>query len=198
MRKFDIQLRERWTDKIVQQAIDALHSKDRFPFAALQEANAEYIDLRGIPLPEMLKRLTIKYVDFSHSKILLNGQTLMCKLFDCRFTYAQFGTNLDNYFERCDFSRAQLQGALFRGVFKECSFVNANLARAKGNNVCFKECDFSHSKFDGTSFTWSVFENCTMSNVKFNFSSLGGSRFLNTSLMGVDLRDTLIDGTRFD
>ncbi|NHZ33598.1 pentapeptide repeat-containing protein [Massilia sp. CCM 8692] len=138
------QLKKRWTTQQICQGEEALVGKSTFPFPVMDDG---FVDLRGIAITQFIKNVTINSVDLSGAALERTGQFGMCKVEKVRFCFASLQTHLGKIFNSCDFTSANLSGAVLRGEFSKCDFSMANLTSAIGTEVRFVNCIFVKTNF---------------------------------------------------
>lgn len=185
----------RWTPDATILGNRSLMGNGPSPFPLLADG---YRDLRGLVISEIVKNITISDTDFGNCATHGFGQFNMCRVHRCRFRASELMTNLGSEFRECDFSDANLTGALLRGKFVNCCFNSTNLSSALGNQVQFVGCQFHKSNFRKAMLKNSLFEECTFSECRFGSGSLARSRFLETRLESIEFGNTLMEKVIFE
>ncbi len=86
------------------------------------------------------------------------------------------------YIKGIDFSEMSLPSLrISQALFKDCSFINANL-----RDLSFTGCQFIQCRFDSANLTASEITNCSLEGVTLTDSNLSGARILRSSLVGCD------------
>nr|WP_315484263.1 pentapeptide repeat-containing protein [uncultured Undibacterium sp.] len=183
------QLKKRWTIQQMSQGEAALVGKSTSPFPVMDDG---FLDLRGMVIAQFVKNITINCVDLSGAALERAGQFGMCKIEKVRFCFASLQTNLGKIFNSCDFTSANLSGAVLRGEFSGCDFSMANLTSAIGTEVRFVKCVFVKTNFRKASLVHCSFEDCRFEECKFGSGSLSSSRFIRTPIPA-DLGNTLME-----
>jgi len=187
-------IKMRWTTDNVGQGLAALMGKDYSPFPPLDDG---FIDLRGLPITEIVKSITINTVDLSGAVFEKFGQFAMCNFERARFGFASLGTNIGGSFTLCDFRSAKLSGAVLRGAYLDCDFSMAKLTSAMGNQVRFVKCVFVKTDFTKATFIHCSFEDCRFEECKFRSGSFAFSKFTRSPISSEDLGNTLMEKVIF-
>lgn len=196
MKKSDFDLlRERWTEQNLNEGMRFLFGKGDAPFPKLDRG---YEDLRGMPIREVLKRVTIADVDLSDAYVERFGQIgSYSTVKRCVFRRALLDTNVQNWISECDFTSAKMGGATLRGEFVDCDFTSANLTSVGGTEVKFVRCAFVKTNFRKAHLIHCSFEDCRFEDCKFGTGSLGGSRFVRSPIDPVTLGNTIMDHVKW-
>jgi fluoroquinolone resistance protein len=171
-------LRNRWTPELLEQAAQSFREGKVFtPFAPVTARDGHYLDLRGLTIANPLREVSLDRVDLSHSRFDIMGQFIDVTATNCLFAGASLETNLSGTYRACRFDDARMSGSTIFGgsSFSDCTFLRADLKKAKGGNVLFERCDFTAANLRGTRLSTSTFRDCIWTDAQFFHSSLGGS-----------------------
>ena len=187
------ELRERWTDELLESALAQLRS-GRAPDAFGRTENGLW-DLRGFVIRGILRNLSMNAVDLTFCSTERGGQFLGCTLDNVDLSNATLKTNIDGMFSGCRFEASNLSRALFRGSFANCCFCRAKLNDAAGESVAFRECRFDSADFRGAHLCVCTFDACTWRNATFGNGSFYRSKF--TEHQPNDVGNTIMDRAEF-
>lgn len=183
------QLKARWLAQQISEGQAALAGKYASPFPLMDDG---FVDLRGLVITQIIKSAIINSVDLSGATLERFGQFGMCKFESVRFCFASLQTNLGKTFTSCDFTSANLSGAVLLGEFTGCDFSMANLRSAKGSEVRFQKCVFVKTNFSKALLLHCLFEDCRFEECKFGSGSLSFSTFIRTAIPD-DLGNTIME-----
>jgi uncharacterized protein YjbI with pentapeptide repeats len=177
-------LRERWAALGRFDIKKALDRGER-PFGDTAEGLKDY---QGIVISTPLNQIDMSGVDFSFGRVGESGQLGgKIRVLGCKFRHFVGNGTISGEFLRCDFGAADLSSAVIMGrfetcgfdgaklvgirasqaTFKDCSFRQANLAKASCFDCRFTLCNFDESRWISGSVAGSVFEECTFPNAVF-------------------------------
>lgn len=187
------ELKERWTDTLLESALAQLRSGAVPDIFGRTEDG--YWDLRGIAFREILRNVSMNCIDLTYCTAEQGGQFLGCNLENVKLSSAKLKTNVDGKFTDCSFDSSHLHGALFRGSFVNCSFCKSKLRDVGGESVSFRECRFDDADLRGAHLCSCTFDTCTWGNVTFGDGSFYRSRF--TGEQPLSVGNTIMDRAEF-
>ncbi len=193
------ELRNRWSPKQVQSINRQLVTGKLEQIVApkIQVLDRMLVDLRGLPITEMIRSLSVENVSFSYCTMEAPGQFIDMTFRGCEFVGATLDTNFSKEAIDCDFSNAVLCKWL-GDRFERCSFVNADFTRLNTKNVSFINCDFTESNWRKATVLHSTFDSCIWDRARFRSGSFCWSRFVGTRPDTIALGNTMMDDVIFE
>lgn len=182
------ELRERWTPDLADEvnSLLGLNSNRKGGFQQISGLpsrlgrHEERIDIRGLEITVPLKGLHLDSWDFSYCSFRQFGQfSTYNHVTNCKFMRTRLDTNVRDRFEGCDFTGANLRGAVLGEEFSDCTFEKANLSSVLGGSIRFTRCSFKEVKGRGIQMTRCIFTECDFEDADFSKGSLAGSIFTN-------------------
>ncbi len=187
------ELKARWSDELIESVLAQLRSGEvPEPFGHTESG---ICDLRGLVIRGILRTITMNAIDLTYCSAERGGQFLGCTLIDVDLSNSTLKTNIDGKFSACKFDESNLNGALFRGRFENCSFSKAKLKDAAGESVSFSECRFDSADLRGAHLCTCNFNTCTWKEATFGNGSFYRSKF--TRGQPNDVGNTIMDHAGF-
>ncbi|MFI4851707.1 MAG: pentapeptide repeat-containing protein [Gimesia chilikensis] len=187
------ELKERWSDDLIESVLAQFRSgKNPAPFGHTESG---LCDLRGLMIRGILRNVTMNLIDLTCCSTERGGAFLGCTFNDVDLSNSMLKTNIDGRFSACRFVEANLNGALFRGSFENCSFLKAKLKNSVGESVSFIDCCFDSTDLRGAHLCACSFNTCTWKDVKFGNGSFYRSKF--TGEQPNDVGNTIMDHAEY-
>lgn len=183
----------RWSNASIEIVLNQLRSGS-CP-SVFGECSNGQTDLRGLPIAQVLRRISIQNVNLQHCRTLRAGQFLDCAVTNADLSKSTLRTNLDGIFKNCVFDASRMEKSLFRGTFTDCSFHLAKMRDCSASTVTFNACDFSNADLRGGHFDSCSFIECCWDDVLFGEGSFYRSNFFKSRPLS--LGDSILDGTTF-
>lgn len=179
---------QRWTSVQPLDVRKALARRDS-PFGMTGE---DLADFRGIEIGVVLSKARFQGLDLSLARISSRGQLGGAVTFSqCLLRGLRCDRTVAGSFKACDFSDANLSGAVLLGDFTDCLFAGARMVGVRASRVTFAGCSFVKSLLDKSSFFDCRFKGCTLDESRWRSGSASGSRFEGCTFREVFFRNVV-------